>query len=63
VPNPFENTPTTRFITERIRALSHRKSQVENATEAGFINANMLTHLKSGKNKIPLDRVPLWRRR
>ena len=56
--NPYKNTPTARFITDRVRDLSHRKTQSEIAAEAGFVNANFMSLLKSGKNKVPLDRVP-----
>jgi len=56
--NPFQNTATARLIVDRVRDLSHRKTQAEIASEAGFANANMLSMLKSGKNKVPLDRVP-----
>ena len=43
---------------ERIQDLRGRKSQAQIAQEAGFINANVISLLKSGANKIPLDRVP-----
>ena len=56
--NPYQNTATAKLITDRIRDLSHRKTQAEIASEAGFANANMLSFLKSGRNKLPLDRVP-----
>ena len=56
--NPFQNTPTAKLIADLIRDLSHRKTQAEIASEAGFANANMMTFLKNGKNKVPLDRVP-----
>ena len=56
--NPYQNTPTAKLITDRIRDLSHRKTQAEIASDAGFANANMMTFLKTGKNKVPLDRVP-----
>lgn len=56
--NPYQNTPTAKLIADRIRDLSHRKTQAEIASEAGFPNANMMTHLKNGRNKVPLDRVP-----
>ena len=46
------------MIADRIRDLSHRKTQAEIASEAGFGNANMMTFLKNGRNKVPLDRVP-----
>ena len=55
---PFEDSPGARFIAERVRDLKHKKSQKKIAHEAGFVNANMLSLLKSGANKIPLDRVP-----
>ncbi|SUZ32417.1 hypothetical protein ROE7235_02175 [Roseibaca ekhonensis] len=56
--NPYKNTPTARFIADRVRDLSHRKTQAEIAAEAGFVNANFMSLLKSGRNKVPLDRVP-----
>lgn len=56
--NPYQNTPTAKLIADRIRDLSHRKTQAEIASEAGFANANMVSLLKSGRNKLPLDRVP-----
>jgi transcriptional regulator with XRE-family HTH domain len=55
---PYQNSATTHLIADRIRDLSHRKTQAEIASEAGFANANMMTFLKTGKNKVPLDRVP-----
>lgn len=56
--NPYQNTATTKLIADRIRDLSNRKTQAEIASEAGFANANMMTFLKNGRNKVPLDRVP-----
>ena len=56
--NPHANTAAATFLIDRMRDLKHRKSQKEIAQEAGFLNANMLSLLKSGANKIPLDRVP-----
>ena len=56
--NPFFNTPAALFIADRVRDLKHRKTQKEIAQDAGFVNANMLSLLKSGANKVPLDRVP-----
>jgi len=55
---PHAATPAAKLIADRIRDLSHRKTQAEIAAEAGFANPNMMTFLKTGKNKIPLDRVP-----
>lgn len=56
--NPYQNTLTARLIADRVRDLSHRKTQAEIASEAGFANANMMTFLKNGRNKVSLDRVP-----
>ncbi len=55
--NPYESAPTAWLIADRVRDLSHRKTQAEIASEAGFANANMLTFLKNGRNKVPLDRA------
>jgi transcriptional regulator with XRE-family HTH domain len=38
--------------------LKPKKTQAEIASEAGFVNANMIAMLKRGSNKVPLDRVP-----
>ena len=56
--NPYENTQTAKLIADRIRDLAYKKTQAEIVSEAGFANANMMTFLKTGKNKVPLDRVP-----
>lgn len=56
--NPYQNTATARLIADRIRDLAFKKTQAEIASEAGFPNANMVSFLKSGRNKVPLDRVP-----
>ncbi len=55
---PYKNSPATLYLAERIKDLSHRKTQAEIAAEAGFVNSNMLSMIKSGRNKIPLDRIP-----
>lgn len=55
---PYQNTATARLIADCIRDLAHKKTQAEIANEAGFPNANMMTFLKNGRNKVPLDRVP-----
>lgn len=55
---PFQNSPTAKLIADPVRDLSHRKTQAEIASEAGFPNANMMTFLKNGRNKVPIDRVP-----
>lgn len=54
---PFKNTPAANLLRERIRDLQGKKTQAEIAREAGFINSNFVSLLKSGASKIPLDRV------
>ena len=46
------------LVAKRIEALKGRKSQRQIAEEVGFPNQNILSMLKTGKTKIPLDRVP-----
>ncbi|WP_029041577.1 helix-turn-helix domain-containing protein [Cucumibacter marinus] len=55
---PYSNTRLTRFLEKRILELRHTKSQAEIAGQAGFINSNMLSMIKSGATRLPLDRVP-----
>ncbi|MCE5973429.1 XRE family transcriptional regulator [Sinirhodobacter sp. WL0062] len=55
---PYEDSPAAEFIAERVRDLKHKKSQGDIAHEVGFVNSNMMSLLKSGANKVPLDRVP-----
>lgn len=55
---PYAETRLTKFLQKRILELRPRKNGVEIATEAGFVNTNMLSMIKSGKSRLPLDRVP-----
>ena len=45
------------YLRSRITELSATKSQVEIAREAGFLNPPMLSMIKTGQSKLPLDRV------
>jgi hypothetical protein len=54
---PYEDSPAAQLINSRIWELSTKKTQAAIASQVGFPNANMLTHLKSGRAKVPLDRV------
>lgn len=55
---PYADTQMSAFLTQRMLELRPRKSQAQIADEAGFINPNILSMLKAGKSKLPLDRVP-----
>jgi transcriptional regulator with XRE-family HTH domain len=55
--NPFAGSALSLFVAKRILEL-RPKSQREIGLEAGFTNVNMISLLKSGRTKLPLDRVP-----
>lgn len=55
---PFAGTKLTAYLATRILELRPKKSQAEIATEAGFTNANVMSMLKAGSIRLPLDRVP-----
>lgn len=55
---PYARTRLPSYLEKRILALRSVKSQAEIAAEAGFVNPNMISMLKSGATRIPLDRVP-----
>ena len=54
----FEDSRLAKYLDQRILELKPKKNQSEIAGEAGFTNPNMITLLKQGANKVPLDRVP-----
>ncbi|MBM2324208.1 XRE family transcriptional regulator [Marivita cryptomonadis] len=55
---PFETTRLAKYVERRVLELKPKKSQLQIASEAGFPNANMVTMIKNGTNKLALDRVP-----
>ncbi|WP_426034611.1 XRE family transcriptional regulator [Cypionkella sp. TWP1-2-1b2] len=55
---PYAGTRLAKFIETRVLELRPRKSQIEIATEAGYVNPNVLAMIKNGSTKLPLDRVP-----
>lgn len=55
---PYANPQMSAFLTQRMLELRPRKNQAQIADEAGFVNPNILSMLKAGKSKLPLDRVP-----
>lgn len=54
----YAGTRLVRFLEKRILELRPRKTQSQIASEAGFSQPNMLAMIKTGANKLPLDRVP-----
>lgn len=55
---PYQDTALAKFVDIRLLELKHKKTQAEIADEAGFVNPNMLTMIKKGSTKLPIDRVP-----
>ncbi|MFZ3585042.1 XRE family transcriptional regulator [Loktanella sp. DJP18] len=53
---PYADTELADFIAKRVLQLKP-KSQIDIAREAGFPNPNVISMLKSGATKLPLDRV------
>jgi hypothetical protein len=54
---PFAGTRLTAYLAKRILELRPTKTQAEIASQAGFINVNMLAMIKAGSNRLPIDRV------
>lgn len=55
---PFAHTRLPAYLEKRILEIRPVKSQAYIAGEAGFTNPNMISMIKSGATRIPLDRVP-----
>jgi transcriptional regulator with XRE-family HTH domain len=55
---PHQDSRLAKFLDTRLLELKHLKTQAQIAEEAGFRNPNMLTMIKQGSTKLPLDRVP-----
>ena len=55
---PHADTRLAKFVTRRIAELQNQKTQGDIAAEAGYVNPNMLSMIKSGSSKLAIDRVP-----
>lgn len=58
ITKPYANTSLPRFLEKRVLEIKHLKSQAEIAAESGFVNPNMLSMIKTGSTRLPIDRVP-----
>jgi hypothetical protein len=54
---PYAGTRLAKYLEKRILELRPKKAQIAIASEAGFVNPNMLAMIKAGTAKLPLDRV------
>lgn len=55
---PYRDTEFARFLDKRISQLRGKRTQREIASLAGFANAPMLSMIRHGTSKCPVDRVP-----
>lgn len=54
---PYAETRLAKFVETRLLDLRHRKTQADIAAEVGFRTPNLVTMIKSGATKLPIDRV------
>ena len=59
---PFGHTAIAKFLEARIEEIRAFKTQREIAEEVGFNTPNMISMLKNGDSKIPLDKIALLAR-
>jgi hypothetical protein len=57
---PHADTALCRFLKKQITALSGIKSQREIAAEVGYVRPNIISMMKRGETKLPLDKVPAF---
>lgn len=55
---PHEDSAIAVYLSKQIEALSGVKSQREIAYEVGYEKPNIISMLKRGETKVPLDKVP-----
>ena len=56
---PFGHTAIAKFLEEKIDAVKEVKTQRVIAEEVGFKTPNMISMLKNGDSKVPLDKIAL----
>lgn len=54
----YQDSTASIFVRRQIELLAHKKTQKQIALESGFVNPNLISMIKTGATKIPLDRVP-----
>jgi transcriptional regulator with XRE-family HTH domain len=58
VRKPYADSRLIPYLEKRILELRATKSQAELASQAGFTSTNMMSLIKSGNTRLPLDRAP-----
>lgn len=57
---PFANSKVAVFMTKAIDAISYKKSQREIALEVGYEKPNIVSMMKRGETRVPLDKIPAF---
>jgi hypothetical protein len=60
IKRPFGHTRLAQCVSKRLEALASTKSQREIASEVGYHRPNIISMIKTGDMKMPLDKVPLF---
>lgn len=55
----FGNSPVTKYLARQIEAIKGEKTQREIAAEVGYDKPNMISMMKRGEVRVPLDKIPL----
>jgi len=55
---PYAKSAVAAYLSRRIDELRGVKTQREIAAEAGFTKPNVVSMLKTGETKLPIDRIP-----
>lgn len=55
---PFANTRVAKLLEERLQTLKARKSQREVAVAIGYEKPNVLSMIRRGDAKLPLEKIP-----
>lgn len=51
------NSKVAKFVTKRIEELASKKNQKDIAAEIGYSTSNVVSMIKMGESKLPIDRV------
>ena len=58
-PMPFADSAIAKYIDKKIDDLKGVKTQREIAQEAGYETSNIISMLKRGESRVPLEKIPL----
>ncbi|SER28961.1 hypothetical protein SAMN05216548_114115 [Faunimonas pinastri] len=56
---PFEHTRLASYLSKQIDAIQGMKTQRQIADEVGYDKPNMISMIKRGEARVPMDKIPL----